>query len=478
MNRASFLWYDLETWGKDPRQDGIAQFACQRTDLELEPIEPPTEVWFRPPLDRLPSPEAMLITGLDPFDLAERGLPECAAVARVAAVLAEPGTCAVGWNTLRFDDEFLRFAFWRNFHDPYAREWQNDNSRWDLLDFARLAHALRPQGLRWPQRDDGATSFRLEQLAAANGIAHNSAHEAGSDVAATLGLARLLRSAQPRLWDYHLGFRNKRRALALLDIAAGAPVLHVSVQFPAERRHAALVLPITLNPTVSNRVITVDLQDDPTALLELDARAIAARVFVRRDQLPAGVARIPLKEVHINRCPALVALNHVTDPELQGMGLDRKQALRHAEQLAGDAGLAEKLRQVYQRGADAFPEADVDSALYSALPDPRDLQLGTQIRRTAPVGLAALNTRCRDAATEERLFRYRARNFPETLDAADRQRWQALRRQRLLQGDPSPWSAFDAELARLRRESLEPSQLKLLDRAESWAAQLRGSLDS
>ena len=200
----TFLFYDLETFGADPRRSRIAQFAAVRTDAQLQVIEEPVSLFVQPADDLLPSPVATLITGITPQQALRDGLPEAEAAARIVEEMARPGTCTLGYNSLRFDDEFVRHTLFRNFFDPYEREWRSGNSRWDLLDVLRLAHALRPDGLTWPRREDGATSFRLEHLALANHVREGDAHEALSDVHATIGLARLLRQAQPRLWDYAL----------------------------------------------------------------------------------------------------------------------------------------------------------------------------------------------------------------------------------------------------------------------------------
>src|SRR3546814_165182 len=123
----------------------------------------------------------------------------------------------------------------------------------------RRAHALRPEGIEGPRRDDGATSFRLEHLAAANGVREGEAHEALSDVRALIGIARRLRTAQPRLWDYALGLRDKRRVAALLDPIAMQPILHVSQRYTAARLCAAAVLPLAVPSSNATRRIVFDL---------------------------------------------------------------------------------------------------------------------------------------------------------------------------------------------------------------------------
>src|SRR5574343_627686 len=166
----TFLWHDYETFGARPRPDRPAQFAAIRTDAELNPIGEPVMLYCQPAPDYLPDPESCLLTGITPQLCLERGLPEHEFAARIEAELARPDTVGVGYNTIRFDDEFTRHLFWRNLIDPYARAWQNGGGRWDLLDLVRTAYALRPDGITWPHHDDGQVSFKLEHLSAANGL--------------------------------------------------------------------------------------------------------------------------------------------------------------------------------------------------------------------------------------------------------------------------------------------------------------------
>lgn len=470
----SFVWYDLETFGRDPRRTRIAQFAAIRTDAELIQIGAPDVMFCRPALDLLPSPGASMITGLSPADLLQRGLSEAECMQRIAAVFAAPGSCGVGWNSLRFDDEFLRFGFYRNFIDPYRREYEHGNSRWDLMDFARLVHALRPEGISWPTREDGAPSFRLEHLAAANGIVHAAAHDALSDVEATLGLARLLRAAQPRLWDYHLGFRSKARARVLLEPARRTPVLHVSGRFPAERGCAGIVLPLAEHPEVGNQIIVCDLQDDPTAWRDLGVEDLRERLYAPRDALPEGESRVPLKAVHLNRCPALIELAHVRDAELARLGIDRDRCMAHAGQLAGDPGLPERVRRVFAQPRS--PADDVDQALYDGFLDNRDARTHAAIRASAPEGLGALAGQLKDRRGDELLFRYRARNWPHTLDSAERERWNRYRESRLAYDSglsEYSFESYEAEIAALEQTRTAPAELALLAELRAWGRHLQ-----
>ena len=475
-----FLFYDLETFGQDPRRTRIAQFAGIRTDADLNIIEEPVSFYVKPADDLLPSPIATLITGITPQHALSAGVTEAEAFARINDLMAQPGTCSLGYNTLRFDDEFVRHGLFRNFYDPYEREWRNGNSRWDLLDMMRLLHALRPDGIVWPQREDGATSFKLEHLATANNVRQGDAHEALSDVYATIGLAKLFKQAQPRLWDYALKLRDKRFVGSLLDVEAMQPVLHISMRYPAQRMCAAPVLPLARHPFINNRIIALDLEGDIEPLLDLPPETIAARLYTRAADMAEGEQRVPLKEVHLNKVPALVAWNHLRPADHARLGLDPAAIEAKAERLRqiGPA-LAEKVRQVYS-GERTLPPSDVDASLYDGFLADGDKSLMARIRTSPPAELASFAERLRDPRMPELLFRYRARNYPDTLDTTERSRWNDYRRQRLL-GDASlgeqTLPQFTAQLDALAAEHADDAgKLALLQQLRDWGTHLQSSL--
>lgn len=475
---ASFLFYDLETFGADPRRSRIAQFAAIRTNEALEEIDAPVDFLVRPADDLLPAPGASMVTGLSPQHALAHGVPEADAFARIFEEMARPQTCTLGYNSLRFDDEFIRFGLYRNFHDAYEREWRGGNTRWDLLDVLRLMHALRPDGLSWPQRDDGkGTSFKLEHLAIANDVRTGDAHEALSDVRALIGLARLFRNAQPRLWEYALQLRDKRFAARQLDVIAMTPVLHVSQRYPASRRCAAPVLPLARHPKIDSRVIVFDLATEPDALLDLPPEDIAARLYVRASELPEGVERVALKEVHLNRCPALVPWNYLRADDFDRLGIEPSQVERRSQRLQAAApALAEKIRRVYALERE-FPPTDADGGLYDGFIPDGDKRLFAEVRGTPPQALRDRRFGFRDPRMEELLFRYRARNWPGTLDDTERDRWNDYRRQRLADGTTLSEHSFTTyfdEIATLRGE--RPEHAGLLDALEDWGRQRQGEL--
>ena len=301
----TLYWHDYETFGVDPRRDRPAQFAGLRTDEALNEIGEPLVIYCKPARDVLPQPEACLLTGITPQIADEQGIPEALFIRRILEELAQPETCGVGYNTLRFDDEVTRHSLYRNFFDPYAREWQQGNSRWDIIDLVRMTYALRPDGIEWPQHEDGRPSFRLEALTTANNIGHAAAHDALSDVRATIGLARLLRQQQPRLYGWLFQLRNKNKVAAQLDLIAHNPVLHTSRMYSAETGCTTLVMPMIAEPGNNNSVLVYDLRVDPAPFIDLDSAELIERLFTPSKDLPEGMTRLPVKSIKINKCPAL-----------------------------------------------------------------------------------------------------------------------------------------------------------------------------
>ncbi|MCY1503603.1 Exodeoxyribonuclease I [compost metagenome] len=382
---------------------------------------------------------------------------------RVHRELALPGTCGAGYNSLRFDDEVTRYSFYRNFHDPYAREWQGGNSRWDLIDLVRTAYALRPEGIEWPQQD-GRVSLRLELLTAANGIDHGQAHDALSDVRATIALARLLRERQPKLYDYLYQLRSKHKVQDQVRLMQ--PLVHISGRFSAERHYLAVVLPLAWHPRNRNALIVLDLQSDPGPLLELDADTLRRRLYTRRDELAEGELPVPLKLLHINRCPVVAPLGVLREADRQRLGVDLELCQRRAAVLAEQAAHWQaKLPDIYAEEAFDSPD-DPEQQLYDGFLGDRDRRLCEQVRRADPKRLAGENWPFDDPRLPELLFRYRARNFPETLSASEQSRWLEFCRNRLKSpefGAPNTLANFFQALDELQAKTESTQRAVLLE---------------
>ncbi|MGR8929396.1 MAG: exodeoxyribonuclease I [Gammaproteobacteria bacterium] len=433
MTNFSYFWHDYETFGTDPQRDRACQFAGIRTDLEFNIIGDPLVLYCKTPDDYLPNPEACLITGISPQLASEKGVCEAAFIACLHEEFARPGTCSLGYNTIRFDDEVTRNLLYRNFFDPYAREWQNGNTRWDMIDVVRATRALRPDGIQWPVNEEGVSSFRLEELTHLNGISHQSAHDALSDVYATIALARLIRDKQPKLYDYFFANRHKSAAIKQLQLGSYTPLVHVSGRFPARNQCLAIVLPICAHPRNRNEVIAYDLSIDPRPLLEFDAEAIRERLFVSNADLPEGGERIPLKTIHLNKSPVLAPVSVVRPHDAERLQLDLPKCLSHLKRIQAVAtnDLETKLAKVFTRHYDESTD-DPDLMIYSGgFFSDKDKAAMQKIRQTSPDKLITIDLGFDDERLAEMLFRYRARNFPATLSPNESKIWHEFCRNRL-----------------------------------------------
>ncbi|MFW1676785.1 exodeoxyribonuclease I [Pontibacter sp. JAM-7] len=430
----TFFWHDYETFGVDPKRDWPVQFAGVRTDAELNIIEEPVMFYCRPADDQLPHPEACLITGITPQHALREGLTEAEFVARIHAELARPGTCGVGYNSLRFDDEVTRNALYRNFYDPYAREWQNGCSRWDIIDMLRLTRALRPEGINWPRHEDGTPSLKLEDLTVANGIDHGNAHDALSDVYATIEMARLVAAAQPKLYQFVLNNRSKQAVQAQLDILRHKPVLHVSSRYPVEQGNAAIVAPLGNHPVNKNAVPVWDLRYDPTPLMTLPVAELKQLLYTRRDALPEGAPRIALKLVHVNKCPIIAPAGMLNKAEAAQLDIDGDTCRAHLQIIRSFSGLQQRLTELYTDSTLAA-EVDPDLMLYGGgFFSPADKKLMDQVRQATPDELVDMELPFQDPRLPEMLLRYKARNFPAMLNDEERCCWEEFRREKLLLG--------------------------------------------
>ncbi len=434
MSTYTFLWHDYETFGVQPRRDRPAQFAAIRTDAELNEISEPLILYCNQATDFLPNPGSCLITGITPQLCLERGIPEFQFAAQIEKAFSEPGTIGVGYNVTHFDDEVTRFLFWRNLIDPYAREWQNNCGRWDILDVIRTAYALRPDGIRWPTNDQGRPSFRLDHLTAANGLNHAAAHDALSDARATIGLARLIRQHQPKMFDFCLALHKKDRVGTEIGLPTPRPFLHISSMFPAERGCIGVMWPLGVHPTNKNEILVWDLAYDPSELFSMNAETVRTRLFRKTDALPEGMTRLPLKSLHMNKSPIVInKLQTLSRDMAARWGLDIELALRHAEIAARAPDLSELWGQVYERAEKSG--VDVDEDLYGGFVGKDDRRKLNELLALPPQKLANAAISFDDRRLEELTFRYRARNFPDTLSEEDAQRWDAHRAARLFNGD-------------------------------------------
>ena len=470
----TFYWHDYETFGTDPQRDRPVQFAGLRTDEDFNIIDDPLVVYCKPAADYLPNPDACLITGITPQFAKLKGVCEAEFIKQIHEQMSQPNTCTLGYNNLRFDDEVTRNCLYRNFYDPYAREWQNSNTRWDMIDVVRAARALRPEGIQWPVNEAGKPSLRLDHLTVANGIVHEAAHDALSDVHATIGIARLIKQAQPRLYEFLMKHRVKAKVVELLQLGRYKPVVHISGQYAASKNSLAIVLPICKHPTNTNGVIVYDLSVDPEPLLSLSIEDIQRRIFSATIDLPDGVDRIPLKTVHINKCPVLAPLSVIRSEDEQRLSINLAECLINSDKIKAASDLTKKVSAVFSGHAYSEHNSDPDLSIYSGgfFPEP-DQKIMASIRSMTSEQLEKADFNFSDNRLSEMLFRYRARNYPSSLNAKEQLRWDEFCKNRLTGYQAGAGITLEAYRTRLQElRALNITNIKILDALDAYAIEL------
>jgi len=472
---SSILWYDLETFGINPAWDKVAQFAALRTNDRFEPIGDPIVLYCKITPDYIPDPKACLVTGITPQETLEKGMSEYEFIQAIDREFSKPGTCVTGYNSIRFDDEFIRNLYYRNFMDPYNREWANGNSRWDIIDLVRVTHDLRPEGINWPKGEWGRTTFRLEKLTEANGIGHSKAHDALSDVYATVEMARLIHDKQPRLFNWVFHHRKKDQLRPLINLEEMTPILHTSSMFSSDHGATRIVAPLTVDAQNRNCIYVYDLSQDPRELIELSTEELKQRMFTPRHE--NSPPRIPLKGLHVNKAPVIAPLSTLDGQAEQRLHLDRSLVNRNWEELRRHPEVLQKVRQVFQRDEESTQkQEDPDFQIYSGgFFRDQDKHFFQTVHQSSPEELLEMKPDSMDPRIPEMLRRFIGRNFPALLEGERKNRWKSFCAGRLLFPPAKGCSDFGELKKRLEnyRQSTElDARQKVIIRALSDYAAL------
>lgn len=469
----TFFFYDLETSGLSARQDRIMQFAGQRTDMNLEPIGEPYNVLVALNDDTLPSPDALMVTGITPQKTVDEGYTEAQFARMLSEEIFTPDTIAVGFNNVRFDDEFIRHLLWRNFYDPYEWSWKDGRSRWDLLDVVRLTRALRPEGIEWPFDDKGEPTNRLELITQANGIAHENAHDALADVTALIDVTKLVKDKQPQLYDYLLKMRDKKQVQKLVNLDDKKPFVYASGRYDKEFAKTTVAFPLSSGR--HGALIVYDLRYDPTPFVDLSADDLAAKIFATWEQRQAeDFVSLPVKELQYNRCPAVAPLGVLEQGDgWQKISLDAKTVQKHQNILLSHPDFAEKLRGIFENKPAFKKMPDPEAQLYDGFLNDRDRIRVEAVRNADERELADFHPEFQDERLVPLLLHYKARNFPRTLSQDELQQWESWRAQHLQAQLPQ----FMASLQRLAPTANDNDRQFTLQELQLWVESVLPSDD-
>lgn len=460
----TFFFYDLETSGLSARKDRIMQFAGQRTDINLNPVgDPINELVFLND-DTIPSPEALLVTGITPQKTVDEGYLEADFARKLVEEWFTPGTIAVGFNNVRFDDEFVRHLLWRNFHDPYEWAWKDGRSRWDLLDVVRMTRALRPESIKWPVDDKGEPTNRLELITKLNGISHDNAHDALSDVLALIDVAKLIRKAQPQLFSYLLKMRDKKEVQKLINLDEKRPFVYTSGRYDKQFAKTTVAMPIA--PAPHGNVLVYDLRQDPSQFIGLSQKELSDKMFAawgerRKDDFVA----LPVKQLQYNRCPAVAPLGVLEQGDgWRKIELDEALVQKHMKILMDNPSFSENLRSLYEARPEIKASVNPEEQLYDGfLPDKDRLRVEA-VRNADERALADFHPEFVDDRLPELLLHYKARNFPKSLSESEMVAWESWRAGRLQEQLP----LVLASVQKLASQGLSDDQQFVLSELQLW----------
>lgn len=457
----TFFFYDLETSGLNPRYDRVMQFAGIRTDTGLNPIGDPINILVKVSDDILPSPDAVMVTGITPQATLSDGISEKEFCELLVRDVFTPETMTVGFNNVRFDDEFIRHTLWRHFYDPYEWAWADGRSRWDLLDVVRMTRALRPGDIKWPVNDEGKPVNKLEKISAENGLAHVKAHDALSDVEALIAVARLIRQTQPKLFDYLLHVRDKRNVESLVNLNTPEPFVYASGKYDSQFQCTTVAFPVCPG-SKHGSVVVYDLRHDPGQFADLSLDDIKTLLFGTKEER-GDRARLPLKELSYNKCPAVAPIGVWNDDVALRLGLTIETIRQHRDSLLAAKDFGYKVREAYKT-RDRYPVADdVEGRLYDSFTDKKDQPRMAAIRAASPDALADFHPDFVDERLPELLLRYKARLFPHVLSEAEQQQWERYRAHKINAGLPEYLAALQ------RIANAENPDTYLLEELQLWA---------
>jgi exodeoxyribonuclease-1 len=419
----TFYWYDYETFGILPKIDRISQFAGIRTDENLNILDQQM-FYCKPTHDCLPSPEACFVTDISPQLCAQKGMIEHEFIKKIHAQFSTPNTCIVGYNSIRFDDEFTRHTLYRNFIDPYAWHWQNGNTRWDILDVVRLCYALKKDAsLKWVYDEQVKPIFKLDQLSLVNGIEHANTHDALADVHATIAIAKIIKQTQPQLFDYSFSLRKKKTVASKISLFE--PMLHTTGMYPAQLSCTRLSVALAYHPEYNDRALVFNLDQDPCILLELDIEALKTLLFTKQSELPKEVERLQIKELIFNKSPMFVPNVYKLEPKIvKQLSIDMDKCMQHLAFIkANQLKIGEIVQDLYKNNQKRIATKDVDQSLYDGFIDNADKRICDQIQTLSVDELKQFHPKFKDKKLSTLLIHFKARNYPNALTEDEKEDW-------------------------------------------------------
>ena len=471
----TFFFYDLETSGFSPQNDRIMQFAGQRTDENLNRIGEPVNILIRLNDDVLPSPSALMVTIISPQKTVEEGYTEAEFAKMLVEEYFTPDTVIVGYNNVRFDDVHIQHLLWRNFYPPYDWQWKDGRSRWDLLDVVRMIRALRPEGINWPFVINEGTgekfaANKLELLTKENGILHENAHDAMSDVDGLIDVARLLKEKQPQIFDYLFRIRSKNEVQKLVNLENPKPFVYTSGRFKVEFEKTTVAFPIA--PAKNQNVIVWDLRFSPEKFIDWSEDQILENITADFETRSSDdFEPIAAKILQYNKCPAVAPMGVLTEENRQRLKIDLAEIQKNLDVLRKNPHFAENLRSAFERRSEVFQDKSSaekpapEARLFEGFVSKSDDIKIEAVRNSTDRELADFHPDFADERLTDLLLHYKARNFPKSLSSQEKELWEEYRVENLQKMMPNFMKEFQ-EIA--NNQNLNSQEEYILEEIKLW----------
>lgn len=471
----TFFFYDLETSGFSPQNDRIMQFAGQRTDENLNRIGEPVNILIKLNDDVLPSPSALMVTKISPQKTIEEGYTEAEFAKMLVEEYFTPDTVIVGYNNVRFDDVYIQHLLWRNFYPPYDWQWKDGRSRWDLLDVVRMIRALRPEGINWPfiineETGEKFAANKLELLTKENGILHENAHDAMSDVDGLIDVARLLKEKQPQIFDYLFKIRLKNEVQKLVNLENPKPFVYTSGRFKVEFEKTTVAFPIA--PAKNQNVIVWDLRFSPEKFIDWSEDQILENITADFETRSSDdFEPIAAKILQYNKCPAVAPMGVLTEENQQRLKIDLAGIQKNLDILRKNPHFAENLRSAFERRGEVFQDKNnaekpaPEARLFEGFVSKSDDIKIEAVRNSTDRELADFHPDFADERLTDLLLHYKARSFPKSLSSQEKELWEEYRVKNLQKMMPNFMKEFQ-EIA--NNQNLNSQEEYILEEIKLW----------